>query len=282
MSVSYQESEEKYTALTEYLKELGHAAVAFSGGVDSSFLLKAAKETLGEKAVAITVKSVLLPVREYEETVRFCREQDIRQIICSYDALSADGFAANTKERCYLCKRAFFMKIKELAEEQGIRYVLEGSNMDDEADYRPGMRAVRELGVVSPLRKFGFTKTIIRQMAKEWGLSVWEKPSSACLASRIAYGERITGEKLSMIEKSEDYLHQAGFSQVRVRMHNSDSSHNSDGSHSSLARIEVLPEQIAELLRQREQISDELQKYGFTYVSVDLKGYRTGSMNEAD
>lgn len=270
MNLSERELEEKYTALTEYLKDLGSAAVAFSGGVDSSVLLKAAKEALGENTAAITVQSVLLPSREFEETERFCRKYEIRQVVCPYDALSVNGLSENTKERCYLCKKSFFVKVKELAEEQGIRYILEGSNMDDENDYRPGMRAVKELGIISPLQKFGFTKADVRLMAKEWELSVWNKPSSACLASRIAYGERITGTKLSMIEQSEDYLHQAGFSQVRVRM------------HGGLARIEALPEQMAELVGQREKITRELQKYGFTYVSVDLKGYRTGSMNEAD
>lgn len=270
MGVSYGNLEEKYEALTEYLEDLGKAAVAFSGGVDSSFLLKAAREVLGENAAAITVRSALLPLREYEETVEFCGKHEIRQVVCPYDALSVDGFAENPKERCYLCKKAFFTKVKELAREQGIWHVLEGSNMDDKSDYRPGMRAVKELGIESPLQEFGFTKADIRSMAKEWGLPVWEKPSSACLASRIAYGERITKEKLSMIERSEEYLHQAGFSQVRVRM------------HGSLARIEALPEQIEGLFRQREKITEELQKYGFIYVSLDLKGYRTGSMNEAD
>lgn len=270
MSESFGKQEKKYTELTEYIRSLGRAAVAFSGGVDSSLLLKAAKEALKESVTAVTVRSALLPAREFEETVKFCREYEIRQIVCPYDALSVEGLAENTKERCYLCKKTFFMKVKELAGEQGIQHILEGSNLDDEGDYRPGMRAVKELGIDSPLRKFGFTKADIRRLAREQGLSVWEKPSSACLASRIAYGEKLTGEKLSMIEQSEDYLHQAGFSQVRVRM------------HGSLARIEALPEELSELFRQREKITEEFQKYGFIYVSVDLKGYRTGSMNEAD
>lgn len=270
MSESFERQEKKYTELAEYLRDLGSAAVAFSGGVDSSFLLKAAKEALGENVVAVTVQSSLLSAREFEETVKFCGKYEIRQIVCPYDALSVEGLAENTKERCYLCKKTFFKKVKELAGKQGIQHILEGSNLDDEGDYRPGMRAVKELGIDSPLRKFGFTKADIRRLAREQGLSVWDKPSSACLASRIAYGEKLTGEKLSMIEQSEDYLHQAGFSQVRVRM------------HGSLARIEALPEELPELFRQREKIAEALQNYGFTYVSVDLKGYRIGSMNEAD
>lgn len=270
MDTSGREAERKYEALKEYIIELGSVAVAFSGGVDSAFLVKAAKDVLGGNATAVTVRSVLLPAREFGEAAEFCKKYGIHQVVCPYDALSVNGLTDNTKNRCYLCKRSFLGQVKDLAKDMGIRHVLEGSNADDDSDYRPGMRAVKELGIVSPLQILGFTKEDIRLLAREQGLSVWNKPSAACLASRIAYGEKITEEKLSRIEQAEDYLHQAGFAQVRVRM------------HGSLARIEAAPEQMAELFGQREKIAEQLQKYGFIYVSVDLKGYRTGSMNEAD
>lgn len=259
--------EEKYAELIRYLQGLKSVAVAFSGGVDSGFLLKAAKDALGTQATAVTAQSVLTPREEVEQTVSFCASEQIRHILYQYDSLSVKGLSENTRERCYYCKKSFFTGLRHIATEQGINFVLEGSNLDDEGDYRPGMRAVRELGIVSPLKELGWTKQQIRQMSERLGLSFWNKPGSACLASRIAYGEEITEEKLSMIEKSERFLHRSGFSQVRVRM------------HENLARIEVMPEQLPELMLKREQITNTLLSYGFRYISVDLEGYRTGSMN---
>lgn len=264
------ETEKKMEFLKQALKNLGSAAIAFSSGVDSTFLLKMAHEVLGEHAVAITAKSDSFPKRELEEAEAFCKKEGIRQIMFESRELELPGFAQNPPNRCYLCKKAFLQKIKEIAKENGISFVAEGSNVDDEGDYRPGMQAVAELGIQSPLRAAGLTKREIRLLSKKMGLDTWDKPSFACLSSRFPYGEVITKERLAMVQQGEQLLQELGFSQFRVRI------------HGRMARIEVLPEDFPKLLQEetRNQITEKFREYGFAYAAMDLKGYRTGSMNE--
>ena len=261
---------EKYERLKANLASLESVAVAFSGGVDSTFLLKTANDVLGDKAIAFTATSASFPQRELDEARKFCQREGIRQIICESEELSIEGFRQNPKNRCYLCKKELFQKFRKIAEEQGILHVVEGSNMDDNGDYRPGLQAVAELSIESPLRKVGLWKEEIRVLSRELGLPTWEKPSFACLASRFPYGETITRDKLSMVEKAEDFLLKKGFRLVRVRI------------HGTLARIELLPEEFPKVFvgGLREEILHAFKSYGFIYVSLDLAGYRTGSMNE--
>lgn len=262
--------QEKFEHLKKYLGQLGSAAVAFSGGVDSAFLLKTAHDVLGSRVAAVTIQSRIFPKRELSEAEQFCRQYGIRQILCEVDEQSIDGFSHNPHNRCYLCKHKMLEQVIETAQKAQLVYVIEGSNLDDDGDYRPGRQAVAELGIKSPLREAGLTKTQIRALSRQMGLPTWDKPSFACLASRFVYGETITPEKLAMVEKGERLLLDLGFHQVRVRL------------HGLMARIELLPEDFEQLLQAdlRECIVNNFLEYGFTYVSLDLKGYRTGSMNE--
>lgn len=263
---------EKYEKLKRIIKECRRVAVAFSGGVDSTLLLYAAKDALGEDAIAITVSAQFVSEREGYEAVEFCDEIGVKQIIAKVDGLAIEGFAENPPERCYICKKALFKKILEIAENEGIQAVLEGSNLDDDGDYRPGMKALSELGIRSPLKEAGLTKDDIRNISKELGLPTWDKPSFACLASRFVYGERITREKLKMVDEAEKLLVAIGLKQFRVRMHGED-----------LARIEVPNDDssLKLIMDNRAIIVKNLKDLGFKYISLDLQGYRTGSMNEA-
>lgn len=258
----------KYAALTEYLEGLGSAVIAFSGGVDSTFLLAAAKEALGGRVTAVTAQSASFPKRELDEAARFCRTLGVPQRTFISDELSIEGFRRNPPDRCYICKKAIFGELLKIAEELGAAAVCEGSNIDDEGDYRPGLRAIAELGVKSPLREAGLTKAEIRALSKEMELPTHSKPSFACLATRFPYGEEITAEKLAMTERAEQLLSECGFTQYRVRI------------HGTSARIELLPEEFPKLMELRREITAGFKEYGFTYVSLDLEGYRMGSMNE--
>ena len=261
---------EKMDRLRAALRETGSAAVAFSSGVDSTFLLRVAHEELGDRVVAVTARSRSFPKRELDEAEEFCRSEGVRHEIIDSDELDIPGFAENPPDRCYHCKRALFGKLVAFAQANGFNAVLEGSNKDDDGDYRPGRRAIKELGVRSPLNEVGLTKTEIRAMSRKMGLPTWSKPSFACLASRFPYGERITAAGLERVERAERWLLDAGLglSQLRVR------------SHGDVARIEVPPDDIQRISARAGEIAVALKGFGFAYVALDLQGYRTGSLNE--
>ena len=262
-------AQEKLQLLQEELRRLGSVLVAFSGGVDSTFLLQVAHLTLGEKALALTARSGVVPQRDLQEAEAFCAKYGIRQLYFDFDELAVPGFAENPPDRCYICKKTLFSNFLRIAKEHGA-VLCEGSNMDDLGDYRPGLKALAELDVHSPLRVAQLSKAEIRLLSHELQLPTWDKPSFACLASRFVYGESITAEKLAAVDKAEQLLWELGFKQFRVRV------------HGNLARIEVLPDELQRALAEpvRSTLHNKLQEYGFDYVTLDLLGYRTGSMNE--
>lgn len=264
------EQKEKLGRLKEIISGLGSLAIGFSGGVDSSFLLAVAHEVLGDHVIAVTGVDASVPEREVNEAKAFCEDREIRHILCTVDPLKEEGYRNNSPDRCYFCKHGIFTEVKKIADEYGIEYMAEGSNMDDIGDYRPGLKAAAELSVKSPLREAKLYKSDIRLLSKAMGLPTWSKPAYACLASRFVYGEEITEEKLHIIDRAEQFLIERGFFEERVRM------------HGNIARIEVPPADIPRLASDevREAVYEEFKKLGFLFVTLDMKGYRTGSMNE--
>ncbi len=261
--------EKKYHTLCDYLSQIESIAVAFSGGVDSALLLKIAHDVLKQRVLAITAKSPVFPDREIAATNTFCDAEDICHIVFDSHASEDEIFKSNPPDRCYFCKKALLGEIVDRARNMDINVIAEGSNLDDENDYRPGLAALRESNVISPLRQSGFTKNDIRILARNLGLPMWNKPSFACLATRIPYGQRITAAKLDRIDAAERIISDLGFSQVRVRCNN------------ECASIEVEPSEITHLeqLCKERDIFRKLKELGFCEVKIDPKGYVSGNLN---
>ncbi|MEW6002943.1 MAG: ATP-dependent sacrificial sulfur transferase LarE [Nitrospirota bacterium] len=265
---------EKLTHLINILKDMQSAVLAYSGGVDSTFLLKAT-QIVEMKALAVTAASAAIPRKDLINAKYMAAEIGIRHRIIRTEELSIEEYMINTPERCFFCKDELFKKLRAIALSEGYKFVLDGSNIDDALDYRPGRRAAVKYNVRSPLMEAGFSKKEIRDFSRQLGLSTWDRPSSPCLSSRFPYGQRITEEALRRVEKAEDLLRSIGFREIRVR------------DHGSIARIEVGKEEINLLLspEKRDIISERLKSLGYKFISLDLDGYKCGSMNrelEAD
>ncbi|NLG15776.1 MAG: ATP-dependent sacrificial sulfur transferase LarE [Fibrobacter sp.] len=259
---------DKLKKLQDFLRKFNSAVIAFSGGVDSVFLAAVARDVLGDNVLLVTASSGTYPASEMKEAVELAGLMALKHRVFVSEELEIPGFSDNSPQRCYYCKRELFLKIGQIASEEGYSEVFDGSNADDLNDYRPGRKALAELGIVSPLCEAGLTKEEIRKYSAEMGLRTASKPSFACLASRFPYGEKITADKLSRVGTAEDALRRLGFRQFRVR------------SHGDLARIEVESSEMDSAWKIRTELEKICREAGFTYVSLDLHGYRTGAMNE--
>lgn len=259
-----------YEKLVSSIKEMGGVVVGYSGGVDSTLVAKAATDALGEKAVCVLIDSCFIPRSEIDEAVLRAGQLGFNLVRVRADALAIPNVPENEPDRCYHCKKAVFSIMSEMAQQQGLNCVLDGTNRDDEGDFRPGERATRELGVRSPLKELGYAKERVREISKEIGLPTWDKPSYACLASRVPYGTALTRETLGQVEAAESILHELGFKQCRVRH------------HGDVARIELVPEEMDAIfaLETRNLVAYRFRSLGYKYVALDLLGYRMGSMNE--
>jgi uncharacterized protein len=262
--------EEKLLRLKEILSQLGSALVAYSGGVDSTFLLKLCQDTLEGKILAVTAKSPTYPSQELAKAIEIAKSFSARHRLIETKELENPDFVANSPYRCYHCKLELFGRLKQIAQEEGIRNIVDGSNYDDSKDYRPGMRAAAELGVRHPLQEAQLTKDEIRVLSKQMGLPTWDKPSLACLASRFPYGTPITKQSLLVVEEAEAFLHSLGIGQLRLRHYD------------KTARIEVEPREMPLLLDEsnRQRTVARFKELGYLYVTIDLAGYRSGSLNE--
>jgi uncharacterized protein len=264
-----QQIRQKNKMLGDLLRDMGRLMVAFSGGVDSAFLLARAKEELGDNVLAVIAASETFPQREFDEAVRLAKEIDVPHMTITIKEFENENFVSNPVNRCYFCRVGLYEHLTKLALEKGHSYIVDGTNASDVGDYRPGMKALKEKGVRSPLKEAGLTKDDIRILSKEMNLKTWNKPSFACLSSRIPYGTRITADKINQLDEAENYLLQdIGLYQVRVRHHD------------KIARIEVDPEDMELVLHHRKAIESKLKSLGFLYVALDLTGYSTGSMNK--
>jgi uncharacterized protein len=260
----------KFEKLKEVLRRMGKVLIAFSGGADSTFLLKVAQDVLGGDVLAVIASSETYPEREREEAIRLAKMLNVRYIVIHTEELDNPEYSSNPPERCYFCKKELFSKLKNIADAEDISYVLDGSNYEDTTDFRPGLKAAEELKIRSPLKEARLLKKEIRQLSRELDLPTWDKPSFACLSSRFPYYSEIDPDSLRRVDQAEEFLRGLGFKQIRVRH------------YGQTARIEIEPDEFSRIIEPgvREKVVKNFKTFGYTYITLDLAGYRTGSMNE--